>query len=145
MVTTVDRFTDQVVGAGWMHMKLNDGTIQSTSAVYYYNGAAAGLTFFGDPSGSTFVAQTDRGSFNCAHNCWNWVRTVASSSDTKCLTGFDHGYAEIWSISASSSNTCPASVEYAGLEYRPNSGGSWTNWCSGGGTLYCFDGSAFKT
>src|SRR5690606_16747355 len=85
------------------------------------------------------------GSFNSANNCWNWVRTVASSSETKCLTGFDNGYAEIWSISASSSNTFPASVEYAGLKYRPNSGGSWTNWSSGGGTLYCFDGSAFKT
>lgn len=145
MVTTYDRFTDQVAGAGWVHMRLPSDLIQSTSAVYYYNGVFAGLVFYGDLSGSSFIAKTDRGSFNSGSNCWNWVRTVGPYSDTKCLVDFDLGYGEVWTTSASEFNTFGTVTEYAGLQYRPSAGGSWTNWSSGGGSFYCWDSSPFKT
>lgn len=147
MVLTWDSFTDSSVGAGWVHMRLNNDNIQSTSAVYYHNAntGTTGLTFFGDPSGSSFTATTLRGTFDSANNCWNWFRTVATSGEDKCIADFDNGYAEVWSTSASNSNTFGSGTEYSNMQYKPNGAGGFTNWNGASADLYCSDNSPFVT
>lgn len=127
-------------------MRLPNDNIQSTSAVYYHNAntGLTGLTFFGDLSGSSFTATTLRGTFDAANNCWIWFRTVGTSSENKCIAGFDNGYAEVWSTSASNSNTF-GSGTYSSMQYKPNGAGSFTNWNGAPADLYCMDNSPFVT
>lgn len=146
-VLTWDSYTSHAVGAGWMHMRLNSGIIQSSQTLYYYN-ANNGLTGFvfqgGDPAGSYVSAKTEKGTYDSVNQCYNWNRIVNAWQELKCLPNFTSGLGEVWSISASQSNTFSSSTEYTGLQYK-STGGTWTNWSLANGSIYCSDASPFRT
>ncbi|AIF83250.1 hypothetical protein NTE_01177 [Candidatus Nitrososphaera evergladensis SR1] len=147
-ILTWDSFGNGVVGAGWLHYKDNSNNIHNSMASYYYDvfHGTTGLGFAGEEGGSAFSALTLRGTFDSINNCRNWSITLGTSySENRCISSFDSGLGEVWSISNSGSNTFLSGTEYAGLQYYPATGGGAANWSSSSASEYCWDDSPFVT